>query len=738
MDIKTLTSFFDYKPFTDKDPQIIVDGIIKNAKEYLPKEHIPMIQETYEYARKAHEGQVRLSGEVYIVHPLRATEFLMDIKPDIATIQTCILHDVVEDTPITQEEIEKEFGKEVGNLCEGMVKVSKIKYKWEDRHLETLKKTFLAMAKDLRVIFVKLADRIHNIQTLYFHPNPIKRQKIAQETMKIFVAIAKRLWLYHYQLYLENWSFRVLHEDAFDNILIYLKRYFGQGDKYTVKGIKSLESLLKEEGITNCSVKWRTKSPYRVFDKLETKYEGKEIGDIMDLLAFRIVTKSISDCYMVLGLIHKHYTPVIKKIKDYIAVPKINGYKSIHTTILGMFPFPTEIQIRTEEMDEIAEFWVAAHFAYSEKHQPISVPKTQTEWIKKLQTLVNTYKSSDEKGSFRNELNIEVLNKRIFIYTPKGDVIELARWSTVLDFAFSIHTEVGLRFKSALVNGGIKPIGFKPNTWDIVTINTFKNKYSATKHWLDFLQTSTAKGNLNKYLKMLQKSKLIKQGIDELNKLLKDFGLATYDSKADKVCKTFKKPDLERKILEIIDKKWTYNQIIKASYPKQREEFKKERATAAVSRRKTKKKDKGIQIVLDEDKYINYTLCNECKPTSPQKIIGKTWRNGIKIHSLNCKSFKTITFDKLLEAHRTWEKTSNYKINIELKILNKYGNLLSIMTTFSELNIVILQISIKNNGDGTSTISLESEFNNPSKMGFLLNSLKKLDSSVNIIKKKIS
>ena len=212
MDVKELEKFFDYKPFIDQDPQIILDKIIVKARKYLPEEQIPGIHKAYTYAAEKHQWQARLSGEAYIVHPLRATVFLMEIKPDLETIQTCLLHDVIEDCNVSEIEIEKEFGAEVAGLCEGMVKVSKIKYKWEDRHLETLKKTFLAMARDLRVIFVKLADRIHNIQTLYYHPNPVKRQKIAQETMKIFVPIAKRLWLYHYQLYLENWSFKVLEE----------------------------------------------------------------------------------------------------------------------------------------------------------------------------------------------------------------------------------------------------------------------------------------------------------------------------------------------------------------------------------------------------------------------------------------------------------------------------------------------------------------------------------------------
>jgi len=737
MDIKALDAFFNYEPFIGQDPQIIVDGIIKQAEKYLPAQQIPLIQEAYEFARKAHGDQLRLSKEAYIVHPLKATEFLMEIRPDIATIQTCILHDVIEDTTYTQKDIEKTFGKEVADLCEGMVKVSKIKYKWEDRHLETLKKTFLAMAKDLRVIFVKLADRIHNIQTLYFHPNPVKRQKIAQETMKIFVAIAKRLGLYHYQLYLENGSFKILNEDAFNNIFSYLKKYFGEGDKYTVKGTKILTNLLVKEGIENFAVKGRTKSPYRVYEKLEHKYEGKEIGDIMDLIAFRVITKDIGDCYMVLGIIHKHYTPVIKKIKDYIAVPKINGYKSIHTTILWMFPFPTEIQIRTQEMDDIAEFGVAAHFAYSEAHQPILVPEAQSLWIKKLQDLVTTYQSSDQREKFKSELNIEVLDKRIFVYTPKGDVLELPVGSTVLDFAFHIHTEIGLRFKSAIVNGEIKPISFKPETGDVVGINTFKNRYSANKHRLDFLYTPVAKGHLNKFIKAETKSELFKQAIIELNRILKEYGLPAYDSGTDKITKTFNKQEIEKKLLEIIDKKRTYNQLIKAAYPSEREKLRQNlQKTPLRTRNAAKTVTAGI--ILDEDKVMNYTLCNECKPTSDKKIIAKTGKDGIKIHTLECKSLKTISFEKLMEAHRADQEKTNYKISIEIKILNKYGNLLKVMTTFSELRIVILQIFIKNIGDGTSIIMLESEFSNPSRIWFLLNSLKKYDTSVQVIKKKIS
>lgn len=737
MDIKTLDNFFNYEPFVGQDPQIIVDGIVEQAKKYLPEHQIPLIQKAYEFARQAHAGQVRLSREEYIVHPLKATEFLMEIKPDIATIQTCILHDVIEDTPITQKDIEKEFGKEVGDLCEWMVKVAKVKYKWEDRHLETLKKTFLAMAKDLRVIFVKLADRIHNIQTLYFHPNPVKRIKIAEETMKIYVAMAKRLWLYQYQLYLENWSFKVLNEPAFEKIFTYLKRYFGEEDKYSTKWIKLITSLLEEEGITDFFVRGRTKSPYRVFEKIEHRYEGKEISDIMDLLAFRIVTKDIGDCYMVLGIIHKHFTPLIKRIKDYISVPKINGYQSIHTTILGMFPFPTEIQIRTKEMDDIAEYGVAAHFAYSENNQPMIVPESQSQWIKKLHDLVHSYKASDDKEQFKQELNIEVLDKRIFLYTPKGDVLELPQGSTVLDFAFAVHTDIGLRFKSAIINGEIKPISHRPKMGDVVSINTFKNKYSANIHRLDFLHTSIAKAHLNKFLKTEQKSELLKQVIHQLNIMLKEYGLPLYESSTDQITKKFTKQELEKKLFDVIDKKLTLSQLIKAVYPKQREELRNSKEKQVVLKKKIMK-DVGATIILDGDKIMNYSLCNECTPKEWTKIIAKSGKEGIKIHSTTCKFLKTISLEKLIEAHRAGKELSNYNFEIQINIQNKYGNLLNIMSTFAELHIAILQVSIKNNGDGSSSIMIESESNNPSRIAFLLRTLKKNDDSIQIIKKKVS
>lgn len=738
MDIKILENFFNYEVLT-KDPQVILDKIIQRAKKYLPDEQIPLIYKAYEYAADKHKDQKRLSGEPYIIHPLRATKFLMHMKPDLETIQTCLLHDVIEDCNVTQKEIEKEFGEEVGQLCEWMVKVSKIKYKWEDRHLETLKKTFLAMARDLRVIFVKLADRIHNIQTLCYHPNPSKRQKIAQETMKIYVPIAKRLWLYHYQLYLENGSFKALDEESFTNIFDYLKKYFGEGEKYTERGIKTLTNLLKEEGIENFDVKGRIKSPYRVFEKLQNRYKTTEISNVMDLLAYRVVTNTVSDCYMVLWIIHKHYTPLIKKIKDYIAVPKFNGYQSIHTTVLGMFRFPTEIQIRTHEMDDVAEFWVAAHFAYMEHNAPVVVSEQQSEWIKKLQDIVNNYKSLDDKEQFKKELNIEILEKRIFLYTPQGDVIELPIGSTVLDFAFAVHSDIGLSFKNAIVNGEIKPISYVPETWDVIKINTFKNRYAANKHRLEFLHTSGARNNLTKYLKNEQKDQLITQALHELNKHLKLFWLPLFHSTGDQISKKYSKEEMEKKMFAILDKKETYGQLIKSVYPK---EFAAQKVVEYSGPRPVEKDLKDFKetlaVIVDGDELINYYFCHECKPHPGDKIIAKTGRDGIRIHSVWCRGIKTISFDKLLEAHRAWESENVYRIRIELKVSSKQWNIIGMMRIFNDLHIPVLNVTMKNLQENMSLFSFETEFANPGKIAFLLNSLKKYDDSLKVMKKKIS
>jgi len=734
MNLRKMYDYINYKPTYEENPIYILEDIIKKAKVYLPQNQIYKINKAYEFAKEAHSWVKRLSWEYYISHPLKATEFLMEIKPDIDSIQTCLLHDVIEDTEVTADEIKEIFWEKVAFLCEWLEKVSKIKYKGEDRHIETLKKTFIAMAQDLRVIFIKLADRVHNIQTLHYHPKEKKRIKIAEETMKIFVPIAKKLWLYNYQLYLENWSFKILDEENFTKIFNHLKKNFWADNKYKDKWKKLITNFLKKEWLKNFIVEWRLKSPRRIHQKMTNKYNSTDISSIMDLLAYRIVTDTVASCYIILGIIHKYYTPLIKKIKDYIAIPKFNGYRSIHTTILGIFQFPIEIQIRTKKMDEIAKYWVAAHYEYSEKWETSRAETQQWKRIKKIQNLVQTYKEVDKREEFKDNLNIEVLEKNVFLYTPQWDVIELPQWSSVLDYAFRIHTDIWLKFKNAIINGEIKPINYKPETWDIVEIKITKNKYTANKHRLDFLHAPSSKSQLKRFLNIQQKEDRIKSARKNLNKKLEKFNLPILENTDNKITKLIKKQDLNKRLLKILDKKDTYNQLIKAFYPKEREIYNNKIQNTKQTYIQNKKEN--ISVIVDCDKLINYTLCSECDPKPWDIIIARSGKTWIKIHTVKCKWVKTISPEKLLEAHRKWQEPTKYETQIELKTNNNDQNIIRIMTLFSEFNITISQISIQNKKNNISEISLKINFINPTKLAFLLNNLKKYKNSIKITKKK--
>lgn len=733
MHLHELQHFFDYEPIFSEDPQFLVDEIKDIAAQYLPGEYLSEIQRTYEFTKKAHAAWKRLSGEPYIIHPLRATLFLMLMKPDLPTIQTCILHDVIEDTPITFTDVKKVFGEEVAVLCEGLVKVSKVRYSWEERQLETLKKTFLAMGKDLRVIFVKLADRIHNIQTLHYHPKEEKRNRIAEETLKIYVPIAKRLGLFHYQQFLENGAFKILHPKEFERIFSYLGKLLGAHDAVTHKWMEIIKRLLEEEKLPFLNIIGRIKSPYRIFEKLNRKYNSMDISKVTDLIAFRIVTDSIGNCYNVLWVIHAHYIPLIKKIKDYIAIPKSNEYKSIHTTILGMFDFPVEIQIRTEEMDEVAEYGVAAHFAYSESNTSVPISERQAQWIKRLQEIVSAYTTELDKEKFKDELNIELFDRNIFVYTQKGDVIEMPEGSTVLDFAFRIHTDLGLRFNNATVNGSIAPISYTLQTWDIVVVNTFKNKTTASGNWFEYLHTPSAKAKLTKFLKTKERKHLLDKSLRLLDIKLKELNLPALYSKDDRITKEYKNEHFDRVLLQLLDKQFGYYTFVKKIYKDILPDEHLKQKTA--SREKQKMTPLAETVVVDWDLSIWYFLCPECRPVAWEKIIARSGKDGIKVHRMNCVALQSISYNKLLEAHRVWQQKSDYNFSLKLLCADEPGILLQMFEVFSTLRLNITGIHSEMHGKTQQYVYLTVDVNNPAKIQFLINELKKHVSSLKIVKK---
>lgn len=742
MDIAKIAQFIWYTPETSKHPDDIFEDILRSERlSYLQKEDIGPLRKAYAFAKKYHTGQKRLSWEPYIIHPLKVLNFLTYIKPWIASMQTALLHDLIEDTEVTKEIIQNEFWEDVANLCEWLVKVSKIRYKWEDRQLETLKKTFLAMGKDLRVIIIKIADRVHNIQTLHFHPSTQKKTRIAEETLKIYVPIAKRLWLYVYQGLLENGAFYQLRPKEYQRIYEYVIKEYWNVDLYKNTWIQNLEYLCQSEELSFHRILWRLKSPYRIYKKL-LKYQTQDISKIMDILAFRIITDSIANCYSILWIIHKHYTPIFAKMKDYISIPKPNWYKSLHTTVLWMFDFPVEIQVRTQEMDYVANYWVAAHFAYSDHWAPIEVSDSQARWIQKLQGIVNKYSEATDKESFKHELDIEILQKNIFVYTPKWDIIEMPLWSTLLDFAFRVHTDIGLKFKNWFINWKIVPLDYKLKTWDIVKIDTFKNKYSATKSRTQSLHTPTAKSKLQRFLRTQEKDQILAKIESVLNKKLETYKLPLIGSKEDRLKKTYKtQDDYENILFKVRDKQISPTKLIKDLYwdmmPKiDQEVIQKKQETISTLTKKWEK-----EVLVEGNRFLKTSYCPECKPRFPQKIIAKTWKGWLKIHRTKCKALETIDHKKLLEVHRKGQAANVYTLKLELEVSDKPWSLLQILRILDYYGINVQYVNAtpaSGTENNKSTVELHLEFNNPSKMWFLINDFKQRKKLIKIITSNLS
>lgn len=711
----------------------IMEQIIATTSKYLDADEIRKIQKAYIYAAQAHTWQKRLSWEDYIVHPLKATQILLTLKPDAVTIQACILHDVIEDTPITYEDILKAFGKEVADLCEWLVKVSKVRYQWQDRQIETLKKTFLAMASDLRVIFIKIADRIHNIQTLHFHPNEDKIKRIAMETLKIYVPICKKLWLYQFQLYLENGVFKLLHPIEYQQVVSFLKKKYSKADRDIIKWKIKLEKILRKAWIQNFSITGRVKSPYRIYEKLIKKHHVLDFSKVLDVMAFRIVVDTIPECYNVLWIIHSSYNPLINKIKDYIAVPKFNDYQSLHTTILWLYHFPIEIQIRTKDMHSIAEFWVAAHILYKDTSSWQILTNSQSAWLQNLQDSVQKYQTEDKKNDFTDKLSIELLDSNIFIYTPKWDVVELSKGSTVLDFAFRIHSDVGLKFNNAMVNNVIKPIGYVLKSGDVVSINTFKNKYTATKYRLDYLHTPTAKTKLTRFLKSQEKEVYINKWIQILDIKLLKYDLPLVNSDKDKI-KKYYGDQFEQTMIQVASKAISPTLILKQVYNVLTDK------QQIVSEKKVLSDDwkEDIRLFIDDSLLLTYDLCPLCKPTPHDKTIARSGKDWIKIHTMSCKALQTLSLDRLIKTRRSHHETTMYHFDLEITIDTKNMNLIALLSILQELWISIESVKVDKPSNFSYVVIIQFSHENPSKIWYVIHYIQKHYADIISIKKKIT
>ncbi len=485
--------------------KLTLRDLIERLKSYLPNLDIDLITLAYDYASDAHKGQTRASGEPYIIHPLHTAYNLAKMRLDQTTVIAGLLHDIPEDTNILIEDIDKNFGREVAKLVSGVTKLGHIKYRGLERYAENLRKMFIAMAEDIRVVFIKFADRLHNLETLQYLP-PEKQKRIALESLEIYAPIANRLGMNEIRHQLEDLSFKILSPDEYEWVLSLKK----DPEKVTLKNLEKVKKKilkeLHENNIKTIAIIGRQKRIYSLYKKLLKK--DRDINRIYDLIALRLILPSIADCYKTMGMIHSHWRPVPGRIKDYIAVPKPNGYRSLHTTIFADNGQIVEIQLRTPEMHEQAEYGIAAHWHYKEKGS-VKLPPEQLKWINEILKVQKKITNNEE---YLKEIKLDIFSDFIYVFTPKGDVIELPENATPIDFAYRVHTYVGNHCTGAKVNDHIVQLDTSLKSGDVVEIIVDKNRKGPSEDWLNFVKTRSAREH-------------IKAGFKKNNRSFLNFGL---------------------------------------------------------------------------------------------------------------------------------------------------------------------------------------------------------------------
>lgn len=661
------------------EKQYTIDDLIEKASKYISDEdELALIKKGYFFAEKKHKGQFRKSGEEYIVHPLNVAIILTTISADTETLVAALLHDVIEDCDCEREEIDKEFGKIIGNLVYGVSKLGRINFSTENEYLiDYYKKIIVGMSEDVRVIIVKLADRLHNMRTLWALP-PEKQKKIAKETLEILAPIGDHLGIHKIKSELEDLSLRYLKPDVFYDIAEKLNKTKVERDNTVNEMLKHVSNLLTEHGIKH-EIKGRAKSIYSIYNKLN---KGRKFSDIYDLLALRIIVSTEQECYLALGIIHSKFRPIPKRFKDYIAMPKLNMYQSLHTTIFGIDGYLFEIQIRTYDMDEVAENGIASHWAYKEQKDASVMMQNTTE--QKLQFFKSIIELNEDKMSsedFVNSVKDEVLNNSIYCFTPKGDIIELPKGATPIDFAYKVHTRVGETMVGAIVNNSIVPLNYELQNNDIVKINTLKSSKGPSKEWLNIAKCTQTRNKIRSFFTKNEKEIYIERGHESLEKELRKRKIAYTDffstENNKQLFNEFKVNDLEELYLDIGNGKYSPNTIINSI-------FKKEDEPIPEKPKKVITKTSDADIVVQGIDKVKVNLANCCNPMPGDEIIGYiTKGNGITIHRACCHNLELLE-NRTIPVN--WNETTNDRYSTTILI---YSN-----TSENKLLDIIQKISM--------------------------------------------
>lgn len=691
-----------------------VDKLIKNVCIYssdLSPDYIANeIKKAYLFARDAHHGVMRLSGDPYINHPVEATQILLDLKPDLYTIQACILHDVIEDTPKTYEDILGTFWEDVARICAGMEKLSKVRYFWEERTVWSLRKMFVAMSEDIRVIFVKLSDRLHNMKTLKYHPKKEKRERIALETLNIYAPIADRLWLHKFKNMLDEECFKILFPNDYRQIKRELTQSNETMNSFQTNAKVEIENILKDSWI-NYKVDFRVKSIYSIYKKLKRKNLSK-VSDLYDLYGIKILVNDVSDCYKALWLVHSFWTPLPKRFKDYIALPKPNWYQSLHTTVVWLLrkhrQQPTEIQIKTFDMELRSSIWVAAHFEYKEKGSRMA---QDIDWVKQLKDLTENLWNNE----FMDSLKIDLFKDRIFVLTPRWDNINLPAWSTPIDFAYEIHTDLWNHITLAKINWQPSPLDKELKKGDVVEIITDKNK-KPNPFYISFVKTTKAKNCIRSFLRNEDRELHVERGREILNNLLEK----AWIEKLDKDLTLLKTIDdrnysVDERI-DILEQIWNFSTnptaIVKKIFKTKKIQYKPKIPTKTLNENLVVSEEKKSQkdIIIGGEKHMPYKVWICCEDKLWDKIVAYINSKGvITIHNRECKTLNRLSKDRFLSAYYEWDELNNIIFDINFVFENKIGVLKSLSDILFDMNINTLEILSKREGLDKTSLFLKLE-----------------------------
>jgi GTP pyrophosphokinase len=676
---------------------IRITDILDKVSEYTTEEDQSLIEKAYVYSARVHEGQVRLSGEPYLSHPLEVAGILCDMNLDGVSIAAGILHDVIEDTRATSEEIEEIFGHEVQNIVSGVTKLGKLRFRTSQaRQAESIRKMLLAMADDIRVILIKLADRLHNMRTLQYHRSTKKQAKISQETIDIYVPISARLGIYWIKKELEDISFKYLFPEEYEKIKNLVAKDQDERDIY-VETVKKYIQKKMDNADLKCEVMGRNKTYYSTYHKMIDQNLAFE--DVYDITAFRIIVDTVSQCYEALGLIHSLWKPIDIKFKDYISRPKPNMYQSLHTTVFGPYNERMEVQIRTKDMDKVAKSGIAAHWSYKEgKHNDETANKAFA-WI---QDLIENQENFPDPGEFMENVRIDLFPDEVYVFTPGGDIKTLPKGATPVDFAYMIHTEVGNQCVGAKVNGRMVPLQYRLQTGDVAEIVTSKNHHPS-KDWLTFVKTVKARSRIRQWIKIQERDRSITLGREMCEKAFRKYRLNFHtlvkSEEMDSVVAHFGFKTADDLIASVGYGKITPLQVVRRFASGAESEARDKSIFNKLMGRVRKKKPKGgVSVKGVDDILIKFGKC--CQPVPGDPIVGYITRgSGVTIHRTSCINALKLNPDRQIEVEWNVQNEETYPVKIRIRSQDRVGLLADVVSNISknEANILNAQTETLDN-----------------------------------------